>query len=116
MPISARQNNPFFGYLRRIRNIFGPKSLERYSAVFQFPEFRRGGRLCPPAERTGFYGNLLRIRSFPTGRVGIGPYRKPCKFTLDKYPIRVYSEDTPMGYLNIKRRLPHAGTQAMFLL
>ena len=28
----------------------------------------------------------------------------------------VYSEDTPMGYINIKRRLPHAGTQAMFLL
>jgi hypothetical protein len=32
------------------------------------------------------------------------------------YPIGVYSEDTPMGYLNIKRRLAYAGTQAMFLL
>ena len=25
----------------------------------------RGGRLCPPADRTGFYGNLRRIRGCP---------------------------------------------------
>ena len=94
---SARQNTPFL--LESSANsshLLGRQSRR----PLQYPSAPcRGGRLCPPAERTGFYGNLLRIRSFPTGRVGIGPYRKPCKFTLDKYPIRVYSEDTPMGYL-----------------
>ena len=111
---SARQSTPFLLESSANSSHFLGRQSRR---PLQYPSAPcRGGRLCPPAERTGFYGNLLRIRSFPTGRVGIGPYRKPCKVALDKYPIRVYSKDTPMGYLNIKRRLAHAGTQAMFLL
>ena len=94
---SARRNTPFL--LESSANsshLLGGQSRR----PLQYPSAPcRGQRLCPPAERTDFYGNLLRIRSFPTGRVGIGPYRKPCKFTLDKYPVRVYSQDTPMGYL-----------------
>ena len=74
MPTSARQNNPFFGYLRRIRNIFGPKSLEPYSAVFQFPEFRRGGRLCPPAEYTDFTVIFGKFAASQRADVCIGPY------------------------------------------
>ena len=31
----------------------------------------RGGRLCPPAGRTAFYGNLRRIRNFPAGRLWV---------------------------------------------
>ena len=46
----------------------------------------RGGRLCPPADRTGFYGNLRRIRGCPAGRCGHRPLQNsgesvlPCKF------------------------------------
>ena len=69
-----------------------------------------------PTECTIFTKIFGEFAASQRADVGIGPYRKPCKFTLDKYPIGVYSEDTPMGYINIKRRLAHAGTQAMFLL
>ena len=69
-----------------------------------------------PGRTHHFYWNLRRIRHIYWADRVVVPYRKPCKFTLDKYPIRVYSEDTLMGYLNIKRRLAYAGTQAMFLL
>ena len=36
----------------------------------------RGGRLCPPAERSGFFGNLRRIRNFLTGRCGHRPLQR----------------------------------------
>ena len=42
----------------------------------------RGGRLCPPADRTGFYGNLRRIRGCPAGRCGHRPLHDSGKFVL----------------------------------
>ena len=48
----------------------------------------RGGRLCPPADRTGFYETLRRIRGCPAGRCGhrplhdSGKFVLPCKFRM----------------------------------
>ena len=44
----------------------------------------RGGRLCPPADRTGFYGNLRRIRGCPAGRCGHRPLHDSGKFVLPR--------------------------------
>ena len=59
-----------------------------YVKALLSPYLRSGGRLCPPAGRTAFYGNLRRIRSFPTGRQSRRPLQNsgesvlPCKFCM----------------------------------
>ena len=35
---------------------------------------RRGGRLCPPAEKAAFYEKLRRIRNFPWADRVVRPY------------------------------------------
>ena len=59
-----------------------------YVKALLSPYLRSGGRLCPPAGRTAFYGNLRRIRNFPTGRQSRRPLQNssesvlPCKFCM----------------------------------
>ena len=59
---------------RRIRNFaIGRQSRRPLQKSFRCPALCRGGRLCPPADCTVFYGNLQQIRSFSTGRCGHRP-------------------------------------------
>ena len=104
----------FYWNLRRIRHIYWA---DRVVGPYNTPPLPVGADdSVRPQNAPAFTEIYCEFAASQRADVGIGPYRKPCKFTLDKYPIRVYSEDTPMGYLKIKRRLAYAGTQAMFLL
>ena len=54
----------FYETLRRIRDFpMGRQSRRPLRRSFDAHVSRRGGRLCPPAGRTAFYGNLRRIRT-----------------------------------------------------
>ena len=54
----------FYETLRRIRDFpVGRQSRRPLRRSFDALVPRRGGRLCPPAGRTAFYGNLRRIRT-----------------------------------------------------
>ena len=57
----------------------------------------RGGRLCPPADRTGFYGNLRRIRGCPAGRCGHRPLHDSGKFVLPRKFRMQGGEDGAVG-------------------
>ncbi len=88
MPTSARQNAPLF--TENCGEFVSAKWADRvvgpYAAGFQFPVFRRGGRLCPPAGCTVFTEDFGEFAAAQRADVGIGPYKRmesAYEFALD---------------------------------
>ena len=61
--------------VKSVRSAGSMCSIDPYAEPGKSQGIRRGGRLCPPAEKSGFHGTLRRIRNFPWADRVVRPYK-----------------------------------------